>query len=150
MTTPGTDTRALAALKPSSQQTRQVFPGSARQLADVRHFVRETLTGCDTTDDAVLLTTELATNAIQHTASGTGGSFAVTIHQRPRSARITVTDNGSAGIPIPAPPNPGDVSGRGLALVQALADDWGHHGDRHSRSVWFDIGLPADRGQVTT
>jgi serine/threonine-protein kinase RsbW len=149
MTTPGTDTHALAALEPSSRPRRRVFPGTAHQLADVRHFVKSTLTGYDTADDAVLLATELATNAIQHTASGTGGTFAVTVCQWPRSARITVTDDGSAGTPVAAAPNPSDVSGRGLALVQALADDWGHHGDQHGRSVWFDIGLPASRDQGT-
>jgi anti-sigma regulatory factor (Ser/Thr protein kinase) len=47
-------------------------------------------------DEAVLLTSELCTNALQHTASGSGGTFTVTVIREISRARIEVRDNGAA------------------------------------------------------
>ena len=49
---------------------RRVFPGSGDQVGRARQFVGQVLGGCPAADDAVLLTSELVTNAITHTASG--------------------------------------------------------------------------------
>lgn len=55
----------------------QGFPGEAASIGEVRHFVGGLLTGWPCADDARLVATELATNAVQHTASGEGRGFAV-------------------------------------------------------------------------
>ena len=60
---------------------RRAFPGSGDQVARARLFVGQVLGGCPAADDAVLLTSELVTNAVTHTASGTGGKVVVTVYR---------------------------------------------------------------------
>jgi anti-sigma regulatory factor (Ser/Thr protein kinase) len=106
---------------------RRSFAGQPGQVAQARHFVQAALAGCPALADAVLLTSELATNAVQHSASGRGGAFVVAICHAPGRVRVTVTDDGSATRPIMAPePEELAVSGRGLVLVDCLADRWGY------------------------
>ena len=123
----------------ASRPKRRVFPGDPAQVAHARRFVQRTLAPHGPVADAALLTSELATNAIRHTATGQGGTFEIIICQRPATVRIAVVGAGSPA--IPAPLRPGDLasSGRGLALVDALARQWGQHGNRHSRAVWFEL-----------
>ena len=68
---------AVAIIRPR----RRVFPGSGDQVARARLFVGHVLGGCPAADDAVLLTSELVTNAITHTASGRGGKVVVTVYR---------------------------------------------------------------------
>jgi anti-sigma regulatory factor (Ser/Thr protein kinase) len=106
---------------------RRSFAGQPDQVAAARHFVHGALAGCPALADAVLLASELATNAVQHSASGRGGAFVVAISHAPGRVRVTVTDGGSATRPIVArEPEELAVSGRGLVLVDALADRWGY------------------------
>jgi anti-sigma regulatory factor (Ser/Thr protein kinase) len=121
---------------------RRVFPGRPDQAARARQFVREVLARCPAAGDAILLTSELVANALQHTATAAGGDFEVTASHGPGGLRVTVTDNGSDSTPTVVPPAPLAISGHGLMLVAALADRWGHYGSRHFRSVWFEIDCP--------
>lgn len=146
MTINGTDFLApdLAALLASPAPTRprrRIFTGHPAQVACARQFVRRTLADSAAADDAELLTSELAANAIQHTASGSS-TFEVVICHRPATARIAVIDAGAPTVPAPATPGSLDASGRGLALVEALARQWGHQGNRRGRAVWFEIECP--------
>lgn len=148
MTINGTDYLApeLAALlagTPRYARPRsRVFPGRPGQVAHARYFVRRALAAHGPAGDAALLTSELATNAIQHTASGQGGTFEIVICRRPAAVRIAVIDAGSPSIPTLTSPDCLNASGRGLALVEALARQWGHQGNQRSRIVWFDLDLP--------
>ena len=114
---------------------RRVFPGRADQIANARAFTRRTLGPCPVLDDAVLLVSELATNAVKHTRSGNAGSFYVTVCQGETSLLIAVEDEGSDGIPLPRPADVLAEDGRGLGLVDLVADRWGHC----SRTVWFEL-----------
>jgi hypothetical protein len=116
-----------------------VFSGRPEQVASARRFVSGVLGGCPAGPDAVLLTSELVTNALQHTATGTGGDFAVVAGHGPGRVRITVTDDGSPGTPALGSRPPLATCGQGRVLVTALAACWGHHGDEHGRSVWFEL-----------
>jgi len=122
---------------------RRVFPGDPSQLTFVRRFVRSCLARPGPAEDAVLLTTELVANAIQHTASGRGGTFEVVVCRHETTTRISVTDGGAPSTPAPGPPSEASLSGRGLAIVRALARDWGHHGGPLGRTVWFELDTPA-------
>jgi anti-sigma regulatory factor (Ser/Thr protein kinase) len=51
-----------------------------------------------------------------------------------------VTDHGPGFEPAPARPGPDQVAGRGLFLVDALADRWGS-ADGGTR-VWFEVDRP--------
>jgi len=77
--------------------------------------------GCALSDDLVLITSELATNAIVHSRSGLpGGAFTVRVEVRTGAfARLQVEDQGGPWIER----EPDEERGRGLELVAALAGD---------------------------
>lgn len=116
------------------------FPGTVSQIAQVRAFVRDKLSQFPEVDDAELLASELATNAVQHTPSNLPGSgFGVLIeHEHGHSVRVTVHDGGSYfDAPYVAQPEPDAEHGRGLFLVDVLADSWGSHATLSGRKTWF-------------
>ena len=138
---PAPDLAALLASPARARPRRRVFTGHPAQVAWARQFVRRSLAASPAAGDAELLTSELAANGIQHTASG-ASTFEVVICRRPATARIAVIDTGAPTTPAPASPGSLDASGRGLALLEALARQWGHQGNRHGRVVWFEIDCP--------
>jgi len=115
----------------------RVFDGHPARVARARRFVAAVLNGCPLTDTAVLLTSELVTNALAHTPSGTGGSFEVIIWRDAACVLVAVLDDGSDGSPARVGIDLESESGRGLGLVAALADRWGHQGGAAVRAVWF-------------
>lgn len=107
--------------------------------------VRETAP--ELTDDAVLVLTELATNALLH------GEPPVVLRLLPAEGgvRIEVEDSGGA-LPQYAGHVPEAATGRGLWLVSALARAWGVEPRVQGRGkvVWADLGAPtADRAAPT-
>ncbi|MFF4902245.1 ATP-binding protein [Streptomyces sp. NPDC001068] len=89
-------------------------------------------------DTALLLVTELATNALQH---GSGPAIGVRIFLQGDHCVIKVTDTaGSPTRPRLRAASPTDESGRGLFLVEALAAEWGVSDD--GTRVWclFPVG----------
>ena len=71
----------------------RAFPGHPDQVAEARHFAARALASCPAAADVVLLTSELATNAVQHSATGHGGTFGVAISHSPGRVRVSVTDS---------------------------------------------------------
>jgi anti-sigma regulatory factor (Ser/Thr protein kinase) len=118
------------------------FPGDAASVAQARALVTQTL-GEDwpALHDVLMMASELASNAVRHTASGAGGMFGVTVSVTGHTVRIEVNDTGSPTVPA-IPDGDADLAcdgGRGLRIVNALADTWGHDGDEAGRVVWFEI-----------
>jgi hypothetical protein len=62
----------------------------------------------------------------------------------PSALRVEVSDRGPGFAPAPHRPSPVDAGGRGLFLVDALADRWGS-ADGGTR-VWFEVDRPAPGG----
>lgn len=91
-------------------------------------------------EDALILTSELVTNAIRH------GRPAVTlaVALEPSALTVVVTDT-SPLLPTlaPSPPPPDSPGGRGLVIVDALADQWGiaPHPANPGKAVWFALHL---------
>lgn len=115
----------------------RVFRGHPALVGRARRFVAGVLNGCPLTERAVLLTSELVTNALAHTLSGAGGSFEVIVWRDADSVLVAVFDDGSDGSPALVGADPESESGRGLGLVAALADRWGHEGATAAGAVWF-------------
>jgi len=115
----------------------RVFDGHPARVARARRFVAAVLNGCRLTDTAVLLTSELVTNALAHTPSGTDGSLEVIVWRDADSVLVAVLDDGSDRSPATVGIDLDSDSGRGLGLVAALADSWGHQGGTAARAVWF-------------
>src|ERR1022692_3188015 len=124
-------------------------------VAAARRFVRETLqswlpaeqapAGSGLVDDAVLLTSELVTNAVVHART----LVHVTCKLADGGLEVTVRDS------LPASMVPGRAkdenipaertSGRGLLLPSALASVWGVTYGRAAKAVWFRISLASAR-----
>jgi len=115
----------------------RVFRGHPARVAQARRFVAAVLNGCSLTDAAVLLTSELVTNALAHTTSGADGWLEVIVWRDADSVLVAVLDDGSDRSPATMGIDLESESGRGLGLVAALADRWGHQGGTAARAVWF-------------
>jgi serine/threonine-protein kinase RsbW len=108
---------------------RRAFPGESCQLRAVRQWVASLLPDCPARADVICVTTELAANAVLHTASGRDGHFEVGISWLDSAVRVTVSDSGSPKGPRRAGCLMAET-GRGLLIVQALALKTGVTGDR--------------------
>ena len=117
---------------------RQVFAGEASQLALVREWLASLLPPGELRADVISIATELGSNAIRHTASGLGGSFAVELTCDSFTVRVAVTDDGGPGVPRVID-DLGAEHGRGLLLVRGLAARTGVRGDDRGRVVWADV-----------
>jgi Histidine kinase-like ATPase domain len=86
---------------PAMSSWARAFPGIPHQVKVARHFVASLLAGSPLCDDAVLVISELFTNALQHTGSGRpGGLVVVQVSRWRQGVRIAVTDQGSARPPV--------------------------------------------------
>jgi anti-sigma regulatory factor (Ser/Thr protein kinase) len=121
-------------------------PAEPASVPRVRHFLRATLAGDRRpfADDAVLLTSELVTNAVVHAQTAVD----VEIDVDAERVTVLVRDFGG-GVPVLLDPPPEADRGRGLAMVDALARQWGVEVDDASKAVWFTIALRDDRGDGT-
>jgi serine/threonine-protein kinase RsbW len=115
------------------------YPGRADQLLYVRRAVASHLTGCAAADDAVLIASELAANAILHSRSRTG-HFTVRTELHPDHVRIEAEDLGG-----PWRRRHSDVRPHGLDIVEALTgpDGWGTETTGGDRIVWARLDLDA-------
>lgn len=89
----------------------------------------------DSADVALLLTSELLTNAVQH---GTGPVVVRVGLDRDRTLTVEVRDNKPAEL-HPQLSSLDAVNGRGLYLVDALADSWGAENGDDGKRVWFSL-----------
>jgi anti-sigma regulatory factor (Ser/Thr protein kinase) len=127
------------------------IPGRPEQVGVARGFVARTLSSNQVGADAytaTLLTSEIVTNAIQHSKSGVeGGTVTIVIIGVPRGVLVEIIDNGSTGAPIVK----GDlyaVEGHGLFVVQHLAAQWGYLRDSTGTTVWFHLPAEDEPQQV--
>lgn len=125
---------------------RAAYPADRTAVAQARRFVRDALTAWgaeDALDDAVLLTSELATNAVTHA----GTPFEVVCRVDDRSVQVEVVDHDPAR-PLPAPREADDlsVSGRGLLMPMLLAAAWGVTYAAGSKTVWFRLATRSAAG----
>ena len=85
---------------------------------------------------AVLLTSEVVTNAVEHA----GGPLTVRAQCDDHVLRVEVIDAGS-GVPQRAVVHEGAVSGRGMHLLDALATRWSTRPVAGGKVVWFELAL---------
>jgi anti-sigma regulatory factor (Ser/Thr protein kinase) len=122
------------------------FAGEVSSVRAARRFVVAELAAesKQTVELAALVTSELATNAVIHGAS----RFDVDVRAERSAVRIEVTDWGPGDPATTMTPAYG-VSGRGLRIVEELADDWGWARAGDAKTVW--VLLPRlTRGQSSS
>ncbi|MBC9716949.1 ATP-binding protein [Streptomyces sp. TRM66268-LWL] len=116
-----------------------------QSIPAARQFAREALAdwGWSGPDDPLLCVSELATNALLHgVPPGRGFLLRLTRDAHadgdPHAAalRIEVHDSGPGS---PRIPDAADESGRGLCIVEALADKWGVGGRDPGKVVWCEF-----------
>jgi anti-sigma regulatory factor (Ser/Thr protein kinase) len=126
------------------------LPRHARSVGRARALFREQAASWgvppEVTETAELLLSELMTNAYRHARVPAGREIWARCVITEDRIRVTVTDANDK-LPTPGTAPLDAVSGRGLTLVAALADDWG--AERRERGigkeVWFElITKPSD------
>jgi anti-sigma regulatory factor (Ser/Thr protein kinase) len=130
----------------TAARDQRSFPFELDSVRAARHFVNAVLAPpsgvpvVDDTvaDDAAIVITELAANAVLHACS----AFTVTIERSAAALTILVGDT--------TPLEPGDAAapfeiraGHGLSVVVQLASRWGVGQTEDGKVVWVELALPA-------
>ena len=124
------------------------LPSDARAPATVRRSV-EALSehiSSDLLDDLLLLADEVVTNGLLH-APDDNTWLLVRVIAYPNPAlpvRVEVVDSGKGFEPRVQEPDPEETGGRGLFLVDALADRWGVDSQGGTR-VWLELDQSPER-----
>ena len=116
-----------------------MFEPKPESVAEIRSYARAVTRGLEpqVQDDVVLMVSELATNALLYSR----GEIGVEIDCDDGGVRVAVTDAGS-GEPQLQPADLLRPYGRGLRIVDELADDWGSSRSNEGRTVvWFHVDL---------
>ena len=128
--------------RPASQAEAELdLPQDLGSVRKARSFVRETLGQWELLgmlDDALLVVSELAANAINHA----GSDYRVRLSTSSQSLRIEVRDGGT-GTPEPQPQSMTNEHGRGLLMVAAIAASWGiERSEETHKLVWAELTRP--------
>ncbi|MDQ1680376.1 MAG: hypothetical protein QOI42_1235 [Frankiaceae bacterium] len=102
-----------------------------------RRFVTTTLSAWGLhhlVDDVILATSEIATNAVRHAVS----PFRLRISRDRATLRVTVEDVAPVR-PVPRTAADDDFGGRGLAIVQTVANRWGYDSLARGKAVWAEF-----------
>ena len=127
-------TQLALAAEPTSARTARQFVGEALTEWGLAHAA----------ELAILLASELVTNAIRHAGTDdilvrlewAGGTAPVRVEVHDHSPDLpSQPAAGRRG----AEPDPLALSGRGLALVEVCADDWGVQVADDGKAVWFEL-----------
>jgi anti-sigma regulatory factor (Ser/Thr protein kinase) len=115
------------------------LPATTLSPRSARRFVAATLPrwgAVGAVERAELIVSELVTNVIRHPST----ACRLVLAQNDGRLRIEVVDFGAGGA-IRRHPQIDEVNGRGLLLVEAMADRWGAVRDGDEHTVWCEIAL---------
>lgn len=82
-------------------------------------------------DEAALITSELATNAVRHTT----GAFRLIVALFDTGVRLAIEDN-SPLFPVFLPAELDDLGGRGMHLIDMMSKEWGVTPNTSGKKVW--------------
>jgi hypothetical protein len=134
-------------IRPTALQKRCV-PLTAGPMAPgiARGQVRATIAAWDIPVDmsvAILLTSELVTNAVMHEA---GETISLVITCGYGQLGVDVHDT-SCKLPVSVDGPPDAETGRGLVLVASLSSSWGYYRTPTGKAVYFTLALAGDGGE---
>ncbi|MFB9377111.1 ATP-binding protein [Kineococcus gynurae] len=135
------------------------FEHDPASVPQARHVVRRVLDGVGldemATAEIEIVVSEIVGNAIRHARPLRDGAIHVQCHVRVEAGvgagthvEIAVTDGGAPGRTVrQRTVDEGATGGRGLAIVDGLADRWGvvENLDDLSRTVWASFVEPPTR-----
>ncbi|PPK98043.1 serine phosphatase RsbU (regulator of sigma subunit) [Kineococcus xinjiangensis] len=111
------------------------LPPDVRSAAMARRHVREAVGGSaleQVLDDALLVVTELVTNAVLHA----GTEVELRLRDEQEALWLEVADRLPGVLPLLRAPDDERESGRGVLLLDALATEWGTAHRSHGKAVW--------------
>lgn len=123
-------------------EDRSTFPAELRSASEARHHAEQVLREWElgaVADAARLLISELVINAVLHA----GTELELVLRSRAGHLRVEVTD-GSSAVPVRRAYSPDSPTGRGLLILEDLADTWGTDVRDGSKTVWFELDVPAE------
>lgn len=126
----------------ASQLRRRLGKADLRAVPEVRRALRELLRQWGRpgrSEIAELLTSELVTNALVHTDH----DAVLTATVGPAGLRVEVRDFVARRPRLRVPNADDGTHGRGLVLVQSLADAWGVRAHAVGKAVWFELDAGA-------
>ncbi len=139
---------ALVVAQEVPTSSSMAVPHGPAGVGQARHRMREQLrshgVSDSVVDDAVLILSELLSNACRHgrplgrhTEVGDGDVRAAWRVDRTGGLTVEVTDGGGPTRPVPATPSVTARGGRGLNIISALAEEWGVRDDSSGEvTVW--------------
>ncbi|HEU5417150.1 MAG TPA: ATP-binding protein [Streptosporangiaceae bacterium] len=134
----------MTPIRPTVQRLRRIpLAAGTAAPAEARVHVRAAICAWDIlvdTSAAVLLASELVTNAIRHER---GETVVLVLTCTREQLRVEVHDT-SPAMPAPAYAPADAEAGRGLQLVASLSDDWGFHRTPAGKAVFFTLAIQGD------
>ncbi|MEB3966004.1 ATP-binding protein [Streptomyces kunmingensis] len=141
---------ALVVAQEVPASSSMAVPHGPAGVGAARHRMRDQLrcrgVSDSVVDDAVLILSELLSNACRHgrpLGDDMAGDGDVRVAWRVDDLgclTVEVTDGGGPTRPVPATPSVTARGGRGLNIITALADDWGVRDDaRGEVTVWVVV-----------
>jgi anti-sigma regulatory factor (Ser/Thr protein kinase) len=126
---------------------RRSFEPIAGSIRGARSFAVDAagLTdGSEAAERLALVVSELASNAVLHA----GTPYSVSVVRTNGRVHVSVHDDGGAAQLEPLELNRANVTGRGLRIVAAVADEWGSDRDADGvgKNVWAELVLDAASG----
>ncbi|MFI6626173.1 ATP-binding protein [Streptomyces sp. NPDC050528] len=128
------------------------FTADPEEVAALRRVMRLQLGGWglhDVTEGALLCVSELVSNVITHVGPGTPATLAVSMNGT--HLRIEVHDPDTRALPTLVDATSDSEGGRGVALVDAVADRWGVLLQPDRKVTWCELatGVTAPNGHVS-
>lgn len=122
-----------------SRAVRRTFPLDPSSASAARRFVADVLTQWsldDVVHHVTLMTSELVTNSVLHTS----GELELALWADDERLRVEVVDH-SERLPTVQHPDADAPGGRGLLIIEALADQWSADVRATGKAVWFEVLL---------
>ena len=91
--------------------------------------------------DAMLVATELVTNAVRHSMCSEADALIVSVHRDAENVRICVRDPGTSGGTARIVEENDWFGGLGLRIVEQLATHWGSNREPDGYEVWAQLPL---------
>lgn len=121
------------------------LPPTTESVPTARRFVREALTDTDVdVDTALLLVSEVVTNAVLHARSQ------VRLEVGPVTDHVRIEVHDGSPLPLRLHTHTSlSATGRGLRLLEQLSRDWGCDAGRDGKTVWFEVGAQSEEAWTT-
>lgn len=132
---------AIATARRGATTATLLFPHTSSSVSSARRRMANDLekrgVPKNVIDDAVLVLSEMVSNALRHARPLGTGKIKVSWDVRASAVEIEVTDGGSPTHPQPAQPSLSSLGGRGLGIVTTLTSEWGvRTTGGHQTTVW--------------